>query len=449
MKLTHAIFASLLVLGTACDRPDFGSQAKTGDVIDTDVDRETPTGSGDEAGAPTGDESDDGGRFENLNNAQGAPPVEDADEAPARDGDLAAIVEASSNLGFETYRARAGQPGPIAIGSYGLTRSASVASLGASEPARTELEARVSNGLVGEQLHDAFNTLDSDLTTRDGASRIDLVTATWVPQSAPVEQAFVDDLARYYGQGVRRAEFESRPEDARISINNFYRDRTGGELTDVVPVRTVDATTNVLITDGNLFRGTFEDAFDPAYTAATDFVGPSGTRSVPMMLREGSVLGTTLDGLRAIELPFDSGFSLLLILPEAGRFDEIESRFDQTLVDRILSNLVPTYLVLGVPRVTIADRVDVLQRAGELGLDGAFNSDFSGVYADAELSNIVQRTRLQLVEDGVNADPVGLAPLDESEAAAADVPSIFFSRPFLYLVRDNETGTVLFLGRYE
>lgn len=445
--MKYASFISLIALfiaTSACDRPEFGTQAKTGDVVDTDVEREAP----DDESPGTGDEQEAeepaNAPENNFSDPIGVP------SADRESADLNAILDGTAALGFDAYHAVAVERGPVAVGAYGLTRSAAVASLGAGGNAEVELQERVAPGLFGESLHDAFNALDYDLTSRDSATQIDLVTATWVPQEAAVEQTFVDDLSRYYGLTVRRAEFETRPDDARVTINNFYRDRTAGELTDVVPPRAVDATTEVLLTDGNRFRGTFEDAFDPEFTAQTDFTERGGTtRTVPMMLREGTVMGTTLDGFRAIELPFDGGFSLLLVLPEEGQFDEVEARFDPRLLDEIVSNLVPSYLVIGVPRVSFTDRVDLLEQAGRLGLDGAFSSDYSKVFPNARLSNVLQRTRLQFVEDGINADPVDLPPLDESDAMAADVPSFFLSRPFLWVVRDNETGTVLFLGRYE
>jgi serpin B len=430
-----------MLLAVGCDRPDFGTKAETGEVIDTDVDREAPVeDDGDDQGpAPNGPEEGP------VVGGSDAPPTASPD--PTRE--FGAIIDANADLGFDAYRALADQPGSFVVGSYGLTRSAAVASLGAAGIARADLEMKVSNTLVGDELHSAFNALDLDITTRDSLSRIDLITAAWVPTAVEVEQQFVDDLARYYGLTVRRAEFAIRPEDARVSINNFYRSNTGGALTDVVPVRTVDPTTELLITDGNVFRGVFEDAFDPAYTEDAEFSGSAGVRTVPMMRREGTIMGTTGNGYRAVELPFDGGFSVLLVLPDEGRFAEVESDFDITFVNEVLAGLVPSYLVLGVPRASVTGRVDAMELAPELGLENAFASDFSAVHLDAKLSNIVQRTQLQFVEDGVNADPVDLPPLSENEAMDADVPSLFFSRSFLFVVRDSQTGAVLFLGRVD
>ncbi len=445
MKYAATILSILLLASLGCDRPDFGTRAKTGDVIDTDVDREDPS-------SPTFEGEDN-----SANNVQGEPVVGEANNTasppeggPQPSQDFDAVVDASAKLGFAAYHDLAAEgSGPIVVGSYGLTRSASVASLGASGTARADLEAAASDSLFGIDLHNAFNALDLDLTQRDSFSRVDLVTAAWVPQATEVEQLFVDDLARYYGLSVRRAEFATRPEDARIAINNFYRTSTGGELTDVVPVRTVDNTTELLVTDGNVFRGTFEDAFDPAYTEPAEFTGSEGVRTVQMMRREGTVLGMSRDGFRAIELPFDGGFSALLVLPDEGRFAEIEAQFTPEFVEGILSDLVPSYLVIGLPRATLTGRVDAYERRTALGLENVFASDFSSVYPDARLSNIVQRTRLAFVEDGISADPVDLAPLTEDEARSADVPSLFFSQSFLFVIRDQQTNTVLFLGRLD
>ncbi len=158
------------------------------------------------------------------------------------------------------------------------------------------------------------------------------------------------------------------------------------------------------------------------------------------------------DGYQAVELPYrDSDMAMLFVLPETGRFEEIEAAFSAESVTAITEGLASQLVHLFVPKFTFESELNLSETLIEMGMPAAFgNADFSGMTGNHDLfiSKVLHKAFVAVDEEGTEA-AAATAVIMELGAALDPEQSVLMKldHPFLFLIRDNSSGTVLFIGR--
>jgi serpin B len=152
------------------------------------------------------------------------------------------------------------------------------------------------------------------------------------------------------------------------------------------------------------------------------------------------------DGYDAMELMcLADDLAMVLVLPEAGRFAEVEDRLDGFLLAEVLAGLAPTSLSISLPKWATRSRLHLDDVLGALGVADAFSplADFSGITGNVDLrmGPVVHEANIAVDEIGINATAGSLGISDGTP------DRVVFDRPFLFLLRDTETGAILFAGR--
>jgi serpin B len=158
------------------------------------------------------------------------------------------------------------------------------------------------------------------------------------------------------------------------------------------------------------------------------------------------------NGFRAVELPYAGGqLSMLILLPEEGRFDSVESGLDAGMLTETLAGLRPGQVLLTLPKFKFEwEAKDLPEDFKALGMTDAFSgaADFSGMTGKPELfiGAILHKAFVGVDEAGTEAAAATVVVMDRA-AAPMDPVDFRIDRPFIFLIRDNPTGTILFLGR--
>jgi serpin B len=196
--------------------------------------------------------------------------------------------------------------------------------------------------------------------------------------------------------------------------------------------------------------------FDENVTRLAPFSLLDGsTVEVPFMARSDKSMDYAAgDGWRAVELPYAGDeLAMLVLLPDEGALGAVEGELSGNLIDRAASALAPTDVVLELPKWDIETKVELSTMLAALGMPTAFTdaADFTGMTTDEalQIGFVVHQANITVDEAGTEAaaaTAVGIeataAPVEEPEPILVTV-----DRPFLYALRDRETGAVLFLGR--
>ncbi len=378
---------------------------------------------------------------------------------------LADLVAGNSAFAFDLYRALSEEPGNLFYSPYSISLALAMTYAGARGETERQMADTLHFVLPQDRLHPAFNGLDLELARRgEGAAgrdekgfRLNIVNAIWGQEDYEFLVEFLDVLAENYGAGPRLLDFAGEPEESRVTINDWVSEQSEGRIEDLVPQGVIDELTRLVLTNAIYFNAAWLYPFTESLTKDGAFhLLDGGEVMVPMMRRTARFGLATGDGYQAVELPYDGGeLSMVILLPDTGQFEAFESVLDADLVHTVTEGLVPTRVALTMPRFEFESDFTLGDALGAMGMPTAFipplgpctseMADFSGMTSTCELyiKEVVHKAFVSVDEAGTEAAAATAVVM----SIGSMPPSVTIDRPFVFLIRDIETGAVLFVGR--
>jgi serpin B len=374
--------------------------------------------------------------------------------------DQALLVEGNSAFAFELYQALKEQGGNLFYSPYSISLALAMTYAGARGETAQQMADTLQFLLEQERLHPAFNWLDAELATRgEGAQgkdgegfRLNIVNAIWGQNDYEFLPAFLDVLAENYGAGLRILDFITEAEKSRVTINDWVSDQTEGRIEDLIPPGAIDEWTRLVLTNAIYFNAAWAYPFNEKMTADGPFyLFDGGQVTVPMMKQTESFGYTEGEGYQAVELLYDGGvLSMVILLPEAGNFEAFEEGLQAQQVSNIISGLQPTEVALTMPKFEFDSEFSLKDILAGMGMPVAFteDADFSGMTGNPELfiSDVVHKAFVAVDEAGTEA-AAATAVIMKLTAVPPPPMEVTLDRPFIFLIRDIDTGAILFVGR--
>jgi serpin B len=387
----------------------------------------------------------------------GLPRVTDA-PPPA---DLAVLVEGNTAFAFDLYRVLRGGDANLFFSPYSISAALAMAYAGARGETGAEMAAALHFALHQDRLHRSFNGLDRLLTGRgkdargrDGQPfRLHVVNAAWGQSGFPFLPAYLDVLAQEYGAGMRLVDFAADPDAVRKTINGWVEQQTEKRIQDLLPEGSIDAMTRLVLTNAIYFNAAWQHVFDEARTTTAPFhLLGGGTIDAQLMRQSESLRYGSGAGYQAVEIPYSGGeLSMVVILPPQGQFAAFEGSLDAARFRAIVDGLRPAQVILGLPKFEVKQPIDLNGPLATLGMAKAFQpaeADFSGMDGSRDLyiSQVLHQSFVKVDEKGTEA-AAATAVVIRVTSAPGEVVEMIVDRPFIFAIRDIETGAVLFLGR--
>ena len=369
---------------------------------------------------------------------------------PAADvAQLAADNDAFAVALYQTLRAA---PGNIVFSPASLSFALAMTYAGAAAQTATQMATTLHFALPADRLHPAFDALDLALTaptSAPGAFELTLANALWAQRGFMMLPSFLDVLSQDYGAGVRLVDFMGATEPARRSINQWVSDQTAGKIPELLMMGALDTSTRLVLTNAVYFKADWQRPFDGDSADGT-FTTPSGPVTVPMMQGQVSASLWTGAGYAAAALPYAGGTtSMVLIVPDAGTFDAFEAGLTAESLSAVMAGQAGASRGdVRMPRFKFDQHFSVKDQLMALGMTDAFTpglADFSGIDGaqDLLISDIVHEATIAVDEKGTEAAAAtGVVVVAQIAQALLDV-----NRPFVFVLRDDATGAILFLGR--
>jgi serpin B len=392
--------------------------------------------------------------------------------------DMATLVEGNSSFAFELYQTltkdTSNDEGNLFYSPYSISLALVMTYAGARDETEQQMARTLHFILPQDRLHPACNNLDIKLSNRGKGAKgkggkpfqLNIANAIWGQEDYEFLPEFLDLLATNYGAGLRTVDFKSAPEDSRIAINNWVSDETKDRINDLIPQGGIDTFTRLVLTNAIYFNAAWQHAFKKGDTKEGPFyLLHGGEVTVPMMRQTASFSYTEGDVYQAIELPYDGyELSMIILLPLPGKFETFEKSLDTQLIDNIMKNLETYDVVLTMPRykfesssfslkTTLTDMgmpVAFVEPPTESGACSPKYANFSGMTGKCDLyiGDILHKAFVAVDETGTEA-AAGTAVIMMGAGAPAPGPVVHMivDHPFIFLIRDIETGTILFVGR--
>ncbi len=378
------------------------------------------------------------------------------------ESDLEQLVEGNSTFAFELYRSLVEEHGSenLFYSPYSISLALAMTYAGAQGLTEEQMAETLHYLLPREALHPAFNTLDQELAQRgedaegkdDEGFRLNIANAIWGQKDYTFRDAFLDTLAENYGAGLRVLDFASAPEEARQSINAWVSEKTEGKIEDLLSKGVIDSMTRLVLTNAIYFNAAWANPFQEGATEDGPFTLLDGDEvTVPLMRQTESLGYVAGEDYQAVELPYDGHeLSMVIVLPETEAFESFEQSLSADQIDSIVEDLDYQKVRLTLPRFEYESGFSLKETLAAMGMPVAFSgeADFSGMTGDRSLfiSDILHKAFVSVDEEGTEAAAATAVVMTES-AAPGEPVDVTVDHPFIFLIRDIETGAILFVGR--
>lgn len=378
-------------------------------------------------------------------------------------GDLDALVTGNTEFSLELYQDLAGASGGnLFYSPFSISQALAMTYSGAQGNTAVEMADTLHFTLPAAQLHPAWNALDLELASRgqnaqasDGQGfRLNVVNSIWGQIGYPFQAPFLDTLALHYGAGMFLVDYEADPEGCRDTINTWVEDQTEGRIEDLIPPDVIKIITRLVLVNAIYFNAAWLLPFDENLTQDGPFHRLDGSSvSVPLMYQEEAFGYATGDGWKAVEMQYDGQeLSMVVVIPDEGRFAEIEGGLDAAALDAMLASLAPAQLGLKMPKFTYTSSFMLKDTLQNLGMMDAFEfgpADFSGMDGSRYLyiGAVIHKAFVDVNEAGTEAAAATAVVMDFGTSMPPEPIPVTVDRPFIFLIRDLRTGAVLFVGR--
>jgi serpin B len=378
------------------------------------------------------------------------------------DADLAALANGNSTFAFDLYQVlKEGSSENLFYSPYSISIALAMTFAGARGQTERQMAETMHYFLPQDRLHPAFNRLDQILATRgQGAAgkeegqgfQLNVANAIWGQMGYQFLQPFLDTLARNYGAGLRLVDFVQAAEEARVTINDWIAEQTEGRIKDLIPAGAIDSMTRLVLTNAIYFNAAWQFPFDEARTEDGSFTKIDGSQvTVPMMAAQESFGYAAGEGYQAVDLLYDGGeLSMVVLVPSPGTFEQFQAGLDAEQVSDILDGLSRQQVALTLPKFEFESQFALSSVLQSMGMTEAFSpeADFSGMTGKPELfiSDVIHKAFVAVDESGTEA-AAATAVIMKLSAMPGEAVKVIVDRPFVFLIRDLETGTILFVGR--
>lgn len=371
-----------------------------------------------------------------------------------------ALVSGNSGFALDLYQQVRQKEGNLFYSPYSISTALAMTWAGAKGQTEADMAQALHFELGQDKLHPGFNWLDQELESRgqgaqgaDGQGfRLRVVNALWGQVGYPIEATFLDTLALNYGAGMHIVDFVDQPQQSADLINGWVSDQTEGKIEKLVPVEAITPATVLILTNAIYFNAAWRDPFEPANTSDGSFaLGDGSTVTVPMMHGNPEMPYVKGDGYQAVALPYDGDeLSMLVVLPDQGSLDSFEASFDTAKLDEIMTGLSEHQVDITMPKFKFEYELGLKKTLETMGMEIAFKSgvaDFTGINSKGQpyIQDVLHKAFIGVNEAGTEAAAATAVIIgDESAPQPA---SITLDHPFLFAIRDNATGSLLFVGR--
>lgn len=375
------------------------------------------------------------------------------------ESDMQTLVDGNNTFALDLYQSLRSENGNLILSPFSISLALAMTYAGA----RGDTEAQMADVLhfgSQEQTHPAFNALDLALEESpivldedQEPMQLSIANSVWAEQTFTFLPDFLDTLSVNYGAGVRLLDFINNPDPSRKEINKWVSDETKNKINNLLPENSIDLDTKMVLVNAIYFKADWLELFDANDTYDGPFTLLDGSEvTVPLMGMYSSIAYMTGDGYALAELPYAGGTAVMdLFVPDEGRFEEIESQLNNVMLNGALAQLSPVNLSLRVPKFEYESSFSLSDALTGLGMPLAFDpdqADFSGMtdQQDLYIGNVIHKAFVAVDEKGTEA-AAATAVIMEGATAMMPENTLIIDRPFLFFIRDVQSGQILFVGR--
>jgi len=328
-------------------------------------------------------------------------------------------------------------------------------------------------GQTKEEMKNVLHLQENDLERRSGFAKIynllnknnseyELSTANalWAQKNYPFLEDYVNTTKKYYSAEFTNMDFIGKTEESRKTINSWVEKQTNDKIKNLIPEGILNPLTRLVLTNAIYFKGDWEIQFDKTKTKKQDFkVNENTTVQVDMMsLKKGSeeFNYAETNELQVLQMNYKGNeLSMIVLLPK-NSISEVESMLSAEKLEEWKKSMHERDVYVYFPKFVFETKYLIADNLKEMGMPTAFSdtqTDFTGMYdADKTMENIfishvIHQAFVQVDEEGTEAAAATAVVMKAMSAGPMDIPEFKADHPFIFLIQENSTGSILFIGK--
>jgi serpin B len=356
-------------------------------------------------------------------------------------------VRGNSEFAFELYKKIYKEDKNIFISPYSISSALAMVFAGS----KNETENQIRNVLRFESpqlnCHSGFSAINNKLATsgNDTLLKLSIANALWNKKGFILKPAFTDQIKKYYGASLYLLA-------SAAAVNEWADRNTSGKIKKIVTEKDI-ANSALLLTNAIYFKGQWSKMFKEKDTKKDSFQTSLNSKSAADFMFQYNSLPYFEDELnQLVELPYHGdSLSMLIVLPKNNSsLSQLVEILDFKWYNYYLTNLVSNQVMLYLPKFTFNSSFELSNVLSDLGMTDAFDpkkADFSSMSDSKEIyiDKIIHKSVIEVNEKGSEAAAVTAVSISVTSALTNDL--VFkANRPFLFLIRDKRTESVLFMG---
>jgi serpin B len=368
-----------------------------------------------------------------------------------------ALVKSNNEFALKAYAEMSKKNGNIFFSPFSLSAALAMV-LGGAKGATADQIAEVMRLHPNQKnLHGEYALLLNLLATNDKQTQLAIANALWGQKGLAILPTYQNLLRTNYKSELQTVDFAANPQAAASAINAWAEKHTNGRIQDLVQASSFDQESLLVLANAVYFYARWKNQFKEYMTKQDDFWLESGKKTTVQMMNQSEHLSYFADAsLQAIELPYTQGkYSMIVLLPkERDGLLALEKQLDNTLLEKYISALKENEVVLSLPKFELNANLSLKEFLSNLGMPLAFQNaaDFSGIAKNQNgirLKSAFQKTFIKVGEEGTEAAAVTNLGIAAGGAKRPEIlPPVFRAdHPFLFLIRETATNSILFLGR--
>jgi len=331
------------------------------------------------------------------------------------------------------------------ISSFSISTALSMVMNGASDPAQEMfIQTLGLDGMSPEAINEAYHSLAEYIYGLDRSVTLNVANSNWYSDEYTIQRDFAKTLEDYYDAEVFGRDF-ANPTTLE-ALNGWVEGETNGKIKDILD--SINPNDVMFLINAIYFKANWTNQFDPKSTTDAPFqITDNQSVDVPTMVAEVKHWWAFDNVLQAeiIEIPYgNENYAFTIIMPEKpSDVDNLVSRLDVNRLNGVLADSTTLQRDLYLPKFTLefkADLRDILVGMGmpKVGLDNLFEEDLP-----LEISKVIHQSFLEVNEEGSEAAAATVVGVEQTSLP----PSTLVNQPFVFLIRERNSGTILFSGK--
>ena len=390
--------------------------------------------------------------------------------AEKKDMNKKTIVEGNNKFALELFARLQSTKGNLFFSPYSISTALAMAHAGA----RNETESQMADVLHfpvtvnrridsaskslpdKQQFASSFGNIIKDLNKRGqkGGYTLTVANALWGQKDYGFLEDFLELIQANYDGRLNEVDFITAAESARRTINAWVEKKTNKKIKNLISKGVLDSMTRLVLTNAIYFKGNWARQFKEDRTQDAPFTLADGQKIEVAMMNQKAEFGyMESDAFQALELPYvDEELSMVILLPkEFNALDEFEKTLTPEKLSQWLAKIFKREVVVFVPRFKMTSQFSLASVLKSMGMKDAFssNADFSGINGKRDLfiSAVIHKAFVEVNEEGTEAAAATGVVMTLTSMGPTRIPVFRADHPFLFLIRDNLSGSILFIGR--